>query len=83
MNTTLSTETSRTEHQHHEPQYEARRVGLTDRLALHLGVALITWGRRPYGQSRERRANRVEARLAQLAREREYQRQQLLTLPVR
>ncbi|WP_411699144.1 hypothetical protein [Conyzicola sp.] len=25
----------------------ARRVGLLDRAALHLGLALITWGRRP------------------------------------
>jgi len=26
----------------------ARRVGVIDRLALHLGVALITWSRRPH-----------------------------------
>ncbi|QAV69860.1 hypothetical protein ESZ53_05075 [Salinibacterium sp. UTAS2018] len=25
-----------------------RRVGVVDRLALHLGVALITWSRRPH-----------------------------------
>src|SRR5690606_33762070 len=28
-------------------QAAPRRVGVTDRLALHLGVALITWSRRP------------------------------------
>lgn len=30
----------------------ARRVGLLDRAALHLGVALITWGRRPVRRER-------------------------------
>ena len=29
-----------------------RRVGLLDRAALHLGVALITWGRRPARRGR-------------------------------
>ncbi|MEO6942082.1 MAG: hypothetical protein ABI238_06530 [Terrimesophilobacter sp.] len=47
-----------------------RRVGLIDRLALHVGVALITWGRRPMSvETRERRANRVEQHLATLERE--------------
>jgi len=27
--------------------HQVRRVGLLDRTALHLGVALIKWGRRP------------------------------------
>jgi hypothetical protein len=32
----------------HSPQVPTpRRVGLLDRTALHLGVALIKWGRRP------------------------------------
>ncbi|MBH0008898.1 hypothetical protein [Salinibacterium sp. SWN1162] len=32
-----------------KPHHAARRsVGVIDRLALHLGVALITWSRRPH-----------------------------------
>ena len=30
-----------------EQTHPVRRVGLLDRTALHLGVALIKWGRRP------------------------------------
>lgn len=53
-----------------EPYRAVRRVGLIDRLALHVGVALITWGRRPIAvESRERRANRVEQHLAIIGRE--------------
>jgi len=48
-----------------------RRVNTLDRLALHLGVALIKWGRRPLAvESRERRANRIEQHLARVERER-------------
>ncbi len=49
----------------------ANRVGLLDRAALHLGVALIKWGRRPahHAARSERRANRVE--LALLNRDRQ------------
>jgi len=49
----------------------ANRVGLLDRAALHLGVALIKWGRRPahHAARTERRANRVE--LALLHRDRQ------------
>lgn len=49
MNTLLSARTSRPEH---PPQPgptvapSARRVGYLDRMALHVGVALIKWGRR-------------------------------------
>jgi hypothetical protein len=49
-------------HQDHPPQpvlttewSRARRVGLLDRAALHLGVALITWGRRPVKANRKER----------------------------
>ncbi|MEO7348842.1 MAG: hypothetical protein ABIW32_03120 [Terrimesophilobacter sp.] len=60
----------------------ARRVGLVDRIALHLGVALITWGRRPLTiESRERRANRVEQHLARLERERAAERMRHLIAP--
>lgn len=62
----------------------ARRVGLVDRVALHVGIALIKWGRRPLPlESRERRANRVEQQLARLARERQAERSLRLLTPVR
>ena len=86
MNTTLSTVRGR---ETHPPDTEAhehlvRRVGLLDRVALHLGVALITWGRRPYSlPSRERRANRVERELARLERERSFERALRLIAPPR
>jgi hypothetical protein len=88
MNTTLSTAPGR---QDHPPQLErydrthfVRRVGVLDRLALHLGVALIKWGRRPLAaESRERRANRVEQQLARVARERATERAVRLTVPLR
>ena len=72
MNTTLSTPTSRLDH---PPQQQAvvrvRRVGLFDRMALRVGLALVTWGRRPLVvDAYERRANRLEQELAQLERER-------------
>ena len=49
MNTQLVTETG---HHQHPPQQAqesqlVRHIGPLDRLALHLGVALIRWGRRP------------------------------------
>lgn len=79
MNTVVTTQRSSQERprQQHRPHTAvnqhatpARRVGLVDRVALHLGVALITWGRRPIlVESRERRANRVEQHLATLERE--------------
>lgn len=77
MNTTLTNETR------HEPSVHlersaldnarskpVRRVGLADRAALHLGVALIKWGRRPSpAPSHERRANRLERALSRQARD--------------
>ncbi|TFC93594.1 MULTISPECIES: hypothetical protein [Cryobacterium] len=55
MNTTLSTTTGRHDHPPQPRPEQApersqprpRRVGPIDRLALHVGVALIKWGRRP------------------------------------
>lgn len=66
MNATLTNdirhEPSVHREQHSQP---VRRVGLVDRAALHLGVALIKWGRRPAVASEfERRANRLERALA-------------------
>ena len=88
MNTTLSTVRGRHDHPPQQvergDEYLVRRVGLVDRIALHLGVALIAWGRRPSAiASRERRATRVEQQLARLERERHYERSARLTLPVR
>jgi hypothetical protein len=61
-----------------------RSVSLVDRIALHIGVALITWGRRPgLVESRERRADRIEQYFARVAREQDAQRLLLLTLPPR
>jgi hypothetical protein len=47
-------------HRDHPPQpvpreRRVRRVGVLDRAALHLGVALITWGRRPASMNRRAR----------------------------
>ena len=61
MNTQLVTETGRHQHPPHEVHETGasetetqstetqflRHIGPLDRLALHLGVALIRWGRRP------------------------------------
>lgn len=76
MNTTLTTERRHdpSVHErsaHPENRQPVRRVGLVDRAALHLGVALIKWGRRPgTTPARERRVNRVE--LALLHRDRQH-----------
>jgi hypothetical protein len=49
----------------------ARRVGLLDRAALHLGIALIKWGRRPVkADTRERIALTREAQQVRLEAER-------------
>ena len=72
MNATLATPAAETRHpvQPIPPQTQ-RRVGIVDRAALHLGVALIKWGRRPGATpARERRVNRVE--LALLHRDRQH-----------
>lgn len=73
MSTTSTTLSRPTHPPQHDQQStpQVRRVGLVDRAALHLGVALITWGRRPQRVSArsERRVNRAE--LALLHRERQ------------
>ena len=66
MNATLARDVRHESTVHHEHHVLAvRRVGLLDRTALHLGVALIKWGRRPASSKLERRANRLERALAQ------------------
>ncbi len=71
MNTTLTTESRPIPTvREHEPQ-PVRRVGLIDRAALHLGIALIKWGRRPSGAPQnERRANLLERALLSNERDR-------------
>ena len=87
MNTTLSTVRGRTTHPPIEQQAEPiqmRRVNLLDRIALHAGIALIKWGRRPLSvESRERRANRIEQQLARIERERLAERALRLSVPIR
>ena len=88
MNTQLQTRSS---HSNQLNQYDqllqfdesrpVRRVSFFDRLALRVGLALITWGRRPQTlESRERRANRVEQALAREHRLREDERNARLLL---
>jgi hypothetical protein len=66
MNTTLSHSAL----QEHQPERElavrrlpVRRVGLLDRLALRLGLALVTWGRRPRRERRSRELSREQRML--------------------
>jgi len=89
MNTTVTTPVGRTEHQHppsstNDMTRQRPRVGLVDRLALRLGVALVAWSRRPRElDSRDRLARRVERELSTEQRERQMQRLMLQLLPPR
>jgi hypothetical protein len=84
MNTTLTPTTRHehppqqvtTEHALHQP-HATRRLSFVDRAALHLGMALIRWGRRPGRElaRHERLANSFE--LGLLHREREAMRREL------
>jgi hypothetical protein len=57
--------------QQHPPP--TRRVGLADRLALRLGLALVMWGRRPVRVRTERFVTREElVMLERLERARQY-----------
>lgn len=44
-----------TEHTGHTESHQLRRVGPLDRAALHLGLALVRWGRRPLKGERSER----------------------------
>lgn len=50
--------------------HRARRAGLLDRAALHLGIALVRWGRRPAKPARERPEFNFEAERARQEAER-------------
>jgi hypothetical protein len=71
MNATLTNDVRHEQSTYVQHPQQVRRVGLADRAALHLGVALIKWGRRPVSSAPqlERRANRLERALAAQARE--------------
>jgi hypothetical protein len=81
VNTTLSTPVDEQQHLHPPSSFDhvsnARTVSLADRVALHLGLALITWSRRPRTvasrESHEQLRTRREAAFARAKREREWQ----------
>lgn len=71
MNSTLTPQKDRHSHPPEPPDMSerthnaVRRVSVADRVALHLGVALITWSRRPRPErSRLTTANRTQRQLA-------------------
>jgi len=74
MSNTITPVRRRATQDQHPPSRSAEqpvRVRLADRIALRLGLALITWSRRSRTpETRERRATRVEHELAREARER-------------
>jgi hypothetical protein len=88
VNTVLSTHV---DHQHHHPPSSqdhvthVRRVSLADRVALHVGLALVTWSRRPRavserpGRDESKRAGSIE----RAKREWQAERALRLTLPPR
>lgn len=83
MNTTITTTaiSSNRPRAAHPPEQRVRRVSLADRIALRLGLALITWSRRPLtAPTREERARVARNRLAVLERERAHERRLHLLL---
>lgn len=93
MHSTLTAPERRTQHppqpgahlaEAHHP-VSPRPVRPLDRLALRVGLALITWGRRTTRSriSRERLVRRHELLLLREQRERHALREALLTLPLR
>ena len=66
------------------PRPATRRVGLVDRVALRLGVALVAWSRRPrLLDDRAERERRAQLERSTALRERQWQRDALLLLPPR
>jgi hypothetical protein len=67
MNTALSTPVDEQNHVHPPSRVGSsvvHRVGLADRVALHLGLALITWSRRPRTVALEPTRDQLCARYA-------------------
>ena len=66
----------------HGTAHNARRVGVLDRAALHLGVALIKWGRRAVRSDlRDELALNAETHRARLDAERERDYYKAVNLP--
>lgn len=65
------------------PRLHSRRPTTLDKLALRVGLLLITYGRRRYALSREDLSLVSERESARHAREREWERSRLLLLPPR
>ncbi|MGV3733440.1 MAG: hypothetical protein ACO1N6_08580 [Microcella sp.] len=66
------------------PRPTAHRVGLIDRIALRIGVALVVWSRRARVlDGRAHRARRVQQSMAVEQREQQWQRLALQLLPPR
>ncbi len=65
------------------PRLASRRPTPLDRLALRLGLLLITYGRRRYALTREELAHRARHHADQAELQRRWERQRLLLLPPR
>jgi hypothetical protein len=78
VNTALSTPVDTYTHQPQRVVERTKRVRLSHRLALHLGLALITWSRRPSSAVAP-----YEQRVQREAREWGAERQQILLVPRR
>lgn len=84
MSTTLYAHPPQSEHPPTEaPRLTSRRPTLGERLALRLGLLLITYGRRRYAANRQDLAALARRRADQAERERRWERQRLLLLPPR
>lgn len=84
MSTTLHPHPPQLEHpQAAAPRLTSRRPTLGERLALRVGLLLITYGRRRYAATRDDLATIADRRHDQEARELQWQRLSLLLLPPR
>ena len=84
MSTTLSEHPPQLRaEQHGSSSLPARRPSVLDRLALRLGVLLITYGRRRYALSREQSRQRADTIRARRTRELEWERTRHLLIPTR
>ena len=82
MSTTLHDHPPHTLAERIEPRDDLRRPSAFDRLALRLGLLLITYGRRRYALTREQQAHRRLNEQARAERERAWERTRHL-LPTR
>lgn len=87
MSTTLSTHppqhSERLQPRLEAPRLTSRRPNALDKLALRLGLLLITYGRRSYALSREDLARHVETARARHARELDWDRARHTLVPQR